>query len=70
MPSMSIAALQARGYEVEILSGDTRKAVAHTAQQLGIKTWQAQIQPADKIAHIEKLRACRGASHDDRRWPQ
>jgi len=52
-----ISSLRAQGFAIEILSGDKKQAVAHTAQQLGVNTYQAQVQPAEKIAHIEKLRA-------------
>ncbi len=52
-----ISSLQAQGFAIEILSGDKKQAVAHTAQKLGVATFQGQVQPAEKIAHIEKLRA-------------
>jgi len=52
-----VSSLQKQGFTVEILSGDNQQAVAEVAQELGIKRYFAQIQPAEKIAHIEKLRA-------------
>ena len=52
-----INALHALGFNVEILSGDKAEAVAKTAQTLGIENYRSEIQPRDKIAHIEKLRA-------------
>jgi Cu2+-exporting ATPase len=56
----TIAALKKAGYAVEILSGDHAPAVAGTAKQLGIETWQANLKPAGKIAHLHDLEA-RGA---------
>jgi Cu2+-exporting ATPase len=53
----AIAALQARGIAVELLSGDREPAVRHAADTLGVAIWHAGVTPADKIAHIEGLRA-------------
>ncbi|MFL9823808.1 copper-translocating P-type ATPase [Rhodoplanes sp. SY1] len=52
-----LAGLRAKGYAVEILSGDREAAVAHVARQLGVTTVRAGATPADKIAHVEALRA-------------
>ena len=52
-----IKALQARGFKVEILSGDKLEAVASTAKTLEIQTYQAEVKPHEKIAHVEQLRA-------------
>jgi len=52
-----IAALQADGLAVEILSGDREAAVAAIAADLGVECWTAGVRPADKIAHVEALRA-------------
>jgi Cu2+-exporting ATPase len=52
-----IAGLRARGLSVEILSGDREAAVSHVARQLGVATARAGATPADKIAHVEALRA-------------
>ncbi|MDC7786371.1 heavy metal translocating P-type ATPase [Rhodoplanes sp. TEM] len=52
-----LAGLRAKGYAVEILSGDREAAVAHVARQLGVSTVRAGATPADKIAHVEALRA-------------
>lgn len=49
--------LQSLGFTIEILSGDNEQAVARTAKTLGITSYRAQIQPQDKISHIEQLRA-------------
>jgi Cu2+-exporting ATPase len=51
-----IAALQARGIAVEILSGDREPAVLAAARALGIREWRAGVTPADKIARIEDLK--------------
>ncbi|RAI30284.1 nitrogen fixation protein FixI [Rhodoplanes elegans] len=52
-----LAALRMKGYAIEILSGDREAAVAHVARQLGVTTVRAGATPADKIAHVEALRA-------------
>ena len=48
--------LKAKGYDVQILSGDRMPAVAHVARILGITEARAAVNPADKIAHIEDLK--------------
>ena len=51
-----VEALKARGFAIEILSGDQPAAVGEVAGRLGIGTWKAGQRPADKIAHIDGLR--------------
>jgi P-type Cu2+ transporter len=51
-----VAALQERGIEVEILSGDREAAVMGAAAALGVDAWRAGVTPADKIARIEALK--------------
>jgi Cu2+-exporting ATPase len=51
-----VAGLQARGFALEILSGDRPEAVEHVARLLGIAAWRAGIKPAEKIAHIDALK--------------
>ncbi len=51
-----VASLRARGFAVEILSGDRVEAVSHVARAVGIDTWRAGVTPAEKIAHIEVLK--------------
>lgn len=51
------AALNAKGYRLEILSGDHDAAVVQAAQSLGIADYRAGLKPADKIARLEALRA-------------
>ncbi|RAI43550.1 heavy metal translocating P-type ATPase [Rhodoplanes roseus] len=52
-----LAGLRARGFAVEILSGDRDAAVSHVARQLGVSEVRSGATPADKIARIEALRA-------------
>ena len=51
-----IAALQARGIGVEILSGDREPAVRPRRTRSAIIEWRAGVTPADKIARIEELK--------------
>jgi Cu2+-exporting ATPase len=53
----AIRALEAAGLNVEIVSGDSLQPVAEAARELGISTFLANQRPADKIAHLEELRA-------------
>ncbi|MDX1465056.1 MAG: heavy metal translocating P-type ATPase, partial [Halomonas sp.] len=53
----TVAALQARGLAVELLSGDTESAVAAMARRLDIATWQAAASPEDKLARLQALQA-------------
>jgi P-type Cu2+ transporter len=55
-----IAALQARGLRVMILSGDAPGAVEAMAARLGVHDWQAGLRPEDKAAVIATLT---GAGH-------
>jgi P-type Cu2+ transporter len=50
-----VAALEARGLEVELLSGDRAPAVAAVAARLGIARWRAGCTPADKSARLAEL---------------
>jgi len=52
-----VAALEARGIAVILISGDRRAAVAETAAAAGIADWRAECRPADKIAALDELRA-------------
>jgi Cu2+-exporting ATPase len=52
-----VAALQTRGFLVELLSGDRRRTVARLAARLGITAWRAACSPADKVARLEALAA-------------
>jgi len=52
-----IAGLKTKGFAVEILSGDRPEAVEHVARAVGVADWRASVTPADKIAHIDALKA-------------
>lgn len=52
-----ITRLKQEGYAVEILSGDRQAAVAHVAHGLRLANARAAVTPADKIVHIEFLKA-------------
>jgi len=53
----TIAALRARVLDLVILSGDRASAVAPVAVSLGIADWRAGLNPAEKIAAIETMKA-------------
>jgi P-type Cu2+ transporter len=52
-----IERLKAKGFALQILSGDRHEAVAEIADALGIAEWRAAVKPADKIAALEELKA-------------
>jgi Cu2+-exporting ATPase len=51
-----VAELRRRRLNVEVLSGDREAAVAHVACTLGVDTYRAAMNPADKICHITALK--------------
>ncbi len=51
----SIAALQSRGLDLVILSGDQPTAVASVAQRTGISTWHANHNPTMKMEFLQSL---------------
>ncbi|MBA4209243.1 MAG: heavy metal translocating P-type ATPase [Parvibaculum sp.] len=53
----TIAALKARGFAVELLSGDREPAVRKLAAELGLSEWRAAARPDAKIARLEELAA-------------
>lgn len=53
----AVAALRARGFDIQILSGDRAEAVAPVAVALGVSQWLGGLKPAEKIAIIEALKA-------------
>jgi Cu2+-exporting ATPase len=53
----TLAALRSEGLTLEILSGDDTRAVADAARRLGIGTFHARVAPAQKLAHLQRLRA-------------
>ncbi|MDH5180125.1 MAG: heavy metal translocating P-type ATPase [Gammaproteobacteria bacterium] len=55
--SAGIAALQAAGVKVGILSGDRAEVVSKVAAELGITEYRAGLSPEDKLAAIKTLQA-------------
>jgi len=51
------AELRIKGYRLMILSGDRAAAVATVAEKLGIAEWQAEVDPAGKIARLDAMKA-------------
>jgi Cu2+-exporting ATPase len=51
----AVAGLRAQGLRVLLISGDSRGAVAATAERAGIGEWHAGALPEDKIALLEAL---------------
>ncbi|MEZ0152625.1 MAG: heavy metal translocating P-type ATPase [Candidatus Reddybacter sp.] len=47
-----VSALQEQGLALELLSGDQEKNTAALARELGIKQWQANSSPEDKLSYI------------------
>ena len=52
-----IAVLRGRGLSAEILSGDSEEAAAAIGRQLGVARVRSRLQPADKLARLDELRA-------------
>ena len=52
-----VAALKARGLQVELASGDHPAVVKAVARSLGISEWRARMRPEDKLARIRELQA-------------
>jgi Cu2+-exporting ATPase len=52
----AVGGLRRQGYAVELLSGDRPAAVRQTAAALNIDTWQAEVRPDGKVAHVEALK--------------
>ena len=52
--------LRRRGFAIEILSGDSGRAVAEVARALGVTTFAGDLKPADKVERLRAL-AARGA---------
>ena len=53
----TIAALKARGYAIEIVSGDSPLATRAVADALGVSDCFGGAKPADKVARLEALKA-------------
>jgi Cu2+-exporting ATPase len=52
----ALVALASRGLSLELLSGDAAGRVAALAGTLGIRRQRARCTPAEKLAHVQKLR--------------
>ena len=53
----AIRELHALGLQLVMLTGDNRRTAAAVARQLGLDTVEAEIEPAEKVAQVKKLRA-------------
>ncbi|MEE9273229.1 MAG: heavy metal translocating P-type ATPase [Robiginitomaculum sp.] len=53
----TISQLLGRGYNLELLTGDKKEIARETAEQLGIKNWQAEVSPQDKLSRLDTLRS-------------
>lgn len=53
----AVTRLENQGIEVVMLTGDRKETAEWIAQQAGIKTYEAEMLPAEKSAYIEKLKA-------------
>jgi P-type Cu+ transporter len=55
--SQAISELHALGLKLAMLTGDNRRTAAVVARTLGIDTFEAEVEPADKANYIKQLRA-------------
>ena len=53
----AIKELHALGLKLVMLTGDNRRTAAAVAKQLGLDAVEAEVEPAGKVAHVQKLRA-------------
>lgn len=51
----AIAALKGRGVRTVMLTGDRKEVANDIAHNLGLDEWHAELLPADKVAHVERL---------------
>ena len=54
--SSVVSALQTRGIAIIVLSGDSEAAVKACAEAIGLKNWQAQVKPAEKVEFLTVLK--------------
>ncbi len=52
----TIDALKARGFAIEILSGDRPEAVEKIAHALGVENWRGGLTPGEKVTRLDALR--------------
>ena len=58
----AIARLQRLGVKHTVmLTGDRKEVAEHVAEQLALEEWHAELLPADKVAHVERLLAAKTA---------
>ena len=53
----AIEQLHKLGLKLVMLTGDNRRTAAAVAEQLGLDSVEAEIEPAGKVAHVKKLRS-------------
>src|SRR5690606_28531699 len=53
----AIEELHKLGIKVVMLTGDNQRTAAAVARQLGIDSVHAEVEPAEKVAHVQELRA-------------
>jgi P-type Cu2+ transporter len=53
----AVQALQQRGIEVYMLTGDNARTAASVAQQVGIKHYQVEVMPSEKADFVKKLQS-------------
>jgi Cd2+/Zn2+-exporting ATPase len=51
----AIEGLNGQGIKTVMLTGDTEKAAARFAKELGVSEYRAELLPADKVSELEKL---------------
>ncbi len=51
----AIEGLNRQGIKTVMLTGDTKKAAAQFAKELGVSEYRAELLPADKVSELEKL---------------
>jgi Cu+-exporting ATPase len=52
----AVESLHALGLSIVMLTGDNRRTAAAVAKALGIDAVEAEVEPAEKVAHVKKLR--------------
>ncbi|MCR5779117.1 MAG: cadmium-translocating P-type ATPase [Bacteroidaceae bacterium] len=58
----AIARLRRLGVKHTVmLTGDRKEVAEHVAEQLALEEWHAELLPADKVAHVERLLAAKTA---------
>jgi Cu+-exporting ATPase len=55
--AQAISELHALGLSIVMLTGDNRRTAAAVAKSLGIDAVEAEVEPAGKLAHVQRMRA-------------